>query len=215
MRQVSYWRNLSRRFDSKGWLPLLYDYTVDEPECGTGEDGRWDVLHRRAAMVKRADPRLRTLVTTTDFAARNNSALDLIDLWVPIINALNGKSNCVRSCSGKGLPAQDQRSSYDFVKQGNLFTYQSCMSYGCGPDSTCAKINESKCAIGWPSYAIDHVDPSLRPSGLVNRAMEWASYLENVDGELYYAVGLNFNMAAKTPGNEACWDRGHCELLRR
>eukprot|EP01045_Picozoa_sp_COSAG04_P005523 COSAG04_NODE_257_length_18753_cov_7.516857_8_plen_1972_part_00 len=206
MRQVSYWRNLSRRFDSKGWLPLLYDYTVDEPECGMGEDGRWDVLHRRAAMVKQADPRLRTLVTTTDFAARNNSALDLIDLWVPIINDLNSKSNCVRSCSGKRLPARDQRSSYDFVKQGNLFTYQSCMSYGCGPDSTCAKINESKCAIGWPSYAIDHVDRSSRPSGLVNRAMEWASYLENVDGELYYAVGLNFNMAAKTPGNEACWD---------
>jgi hypothetical protein len=43
----------------------------------------------------------------------------------------------------------------------------------------------SGCSEGWPSYAIDHVDPSGRASGLVNRVMEWASYLSRVDGELY------------------------------
>jgi len=26
--QIDYWRNLSHHFDSKGWLPLLSDYTV-------------------------------------------------------------------------------------------------------------------------------------------------------------------------------------------
>ena len=58
----------------------------------------------------------------------------------------------------------------------------------------------SGCSEGWPSYAIDHVDPSGRASGLVNRVMEWASYLTRVDGELYSAVGLNLN----TPG--AFWE---------
>lgn len=51
------------------------------------------------------------------------------------------------------------------------------MSYGCGPNSTCAQINGSGCALGWPSYAIDHDDRTGNPSGLVNRVMEWASYM--------------------------------------
>ena len=38
--QVAYWANLSHRFDSKGWLPLLFDYTVDEPSCSPGETAR-------------------------------------------------------------------------------------------------------------------------------------------------------------------------------
>eukprot|EP01043_Picozoa_sp_COSAG02_P022520 COSAG02_NODE_1174_length_14082_cov_1929.950154_3_plen_187_part_00 len=74
---------------------------------------------------------------------------------------------------------------------------------GCGPNSTCAEnMNDenSACSEGWPSYAIDHVDPSGHASGLVNRVMEWASYLTRVDGELYAAIGLNFN----TPG--AFWE---------
>jgi hypothetical protein len=78
------------------------------------------------------------------------------------------------------------------------------MSYGCGPNSTCAQINGSGCSLGWPSYAIDHHDHTGTPSGLVNRAMEWASYLYNVDGELYYAVGENFKMV------DACWGTANC-----
>eukprot|EP01043_Picozoa_sp_COSAG02_P024065 COSAG02_NODE_1304_length_13353_cov_92.513883_1_plen_431_part_00 len=34
--QVEYWTNLSRHFDAHGWLPLLFDYTVDEPSCTPG-----------------------------------------------------------------------------------------------------------------------------------------------------------------------------------
>jgi hypothetical protein len=30
--------------------------------------------------------------------------------------------------------------------------------------------------------------------------MEWASFLEKVDGELYYSVGVNFKMRG------GCWD---------
>jgi len=102
-------------------------------------------------------------------------------------------------------------SDYEFVKKGNLYTYQSCMSYGCGPTSTCAEIARSGCELGWPSYAIDHIDPSGRPSGLVNRAMESASYLERVDGELYYAVGINFGLK----GIDFAWETANCKLLAR
>ena len=162
--QVAYWRNLARNFDRQGsaspWTPLLFDYTVDEPSCHPA-DGRWDVLHRRAPMVKEADPRLRVLVTTTAEAAQYEGAEGLIDMWVPIINDLSPKprkpqggdagKSCSVSCHNQSL-ASDQRSQYDKVaKPGNLFTYQSCMSYGCGPTSTCAKINRSGCELGWPS----------------------------------------------------------------
>ena len=150
-------------------------------------------------MVKAANSRMQTLVTASAEAAQNKSSLGLIDIWVPIINDLSLKrrhqpdpKQSSDYCEQKSLCppklTHDQRSLYDFVSPGNLWTYQSCMSYGCGPNSTCAEnMNDenSGCSEGWPSYAIDHVDPSSRPSGLVNRAMEWASYLERVDGELY------------------------------
>jgi hypothetical protein len=209
--QTEYWRNLTERFSAKGWAHLLYDYTVDEPSCHASEHRGagshtggpiWDVLKARAAMVRKADPRLRTLVTTTAEAARNESALDLIDIFVPIINDLFPKARkstgsgktCSTTCAGESIVG-NQRSTYDFVKPGNLWTYQSCMSYGCGPNSTCARINASGCELGWPSYAIDH-------NGVRNRAMEWASYLENVSGELYYSVTEN----SKIRGGQDCWD---------
>eukprot|EP01052_Picozoa_sp_SAG31_P016633 SAG31_NODE_1108_length_9862_cov_5.407662_4_plen_1095_part_00 len=196
--QIDYWRNLARNFDTKGWLPRLFDFTVDEASCHP-QDGRWAVLHNRAPMVKLADPRLRVLVTTTAEAARSNSAAHLVDVYVPVINFLapkqrrNDKDNqsCLISCRGESLSG-DQRQSYDFLRAGNLFTYQACMSYGCGVNSTCSRLNGSACELGWPSLAIDHVDPSGVSSGLVNRAMESASYVERVDGELYYEVSLNF-----------------------
>jgi hypothetical protein len=202
--QISYWGNLTRNFATRGWDTLLFDYTVDEPECSSN-DGRWEVLKDRAAMVRKADPRLRTLVTTSADKAHIHNATNYIDLWVPIINDLFPKMHraepsspappisCSPSC--KGVSSQgSERSQYDFVKPGNLWTYQSCMSYGCGPNSTCAKINGSACELGWPSYAIDH-------GGVRNRAMEWASYTTQVDGELYYSVTVN----SKIRGGNDCW----------
>lgn len=142
VQQIRYWRNLSRSFDEKGRLPLLFDYSVDEPKCKTG-DGRWDVLKRRAAMVKQANPHMQTLVTTSAEAARNYSAFGLIDVFVPIINDLSLKQRqkpdpdkplgwdfCEQNSLCSAKLKTDQRSLYDFVKPGNLWTYQSCMSYG-------------------------------------------------------------------------------------
>ena len=74
-------------------------------------------------------------MTTFAEAAQNNSATDLIDLWVPIVNDLaiklrkGGSKSCLLSCTGEEITG-DRRSDYDFVKPGNLWTYQSCMSYG-------------------------------------------------------------------------------------
>ena len=174
--QVRYWRSLTKNFAEKGWEKKLYDYTVDEPDChpeSSNSGPVWDVLKARAAMVHTADPRLRTLVTTWVEAARNESALELIDLWVPLINYLSPKpraplgsgKSCFTACDGTSI-AGDQRSTYNFVKPGNLWTYQSCMSYGCGPNSTCEEVNRSGCELGWPSYAIDH--PAVRALVLVD-----------------------------------------------
>eukprot|EP01051_Picozoa_sp_SAG22_P006713 SAG22_NODE_449_length_10399_cov_43.159515_4_plen_119_part_00 len=71
-----------------------------------------------------------------------------------------------------------------------------------GPNSTCALINGSACELGWPSYAIDH-------SGVKNRAMEWASYSTQVDGELYYSVTVN----SKLRGDDDCWEVSPCFRL--
>ena len=209
--QVEFWSNLTANFAAMGWDKLLFDYTVDEPECSSN-DGRWAVLEERAAMVRKADPRLRTLVTASADKARTHNATSLIDLYVPIINDLFPKmrrasaspgpptppTSCSPSCKGVSSEGSE-RSQYDFVKPGNLWTYQSCMSYGCGPNSTCALINGSACELGWPSYAIDH-------SGVRNRAMEWASYSTQVDGELYYSVTVN----SKIRGGDDCWEVSPC-----
>ena len=76
-------------------------------------------------MVKEANPRMQTLVTTSAEAARNYSAQRLIDVWVPIINDLSLKKRLKPDpdkssdfCEQKSLCAprvgSDQRSLYDF-----------------------------------------------------------------------------------------------------
>ena len=92
-------------------------------------------------MVKEANPHMQTLVTTSAEAARNYSAQRLIDVWVPIINDLSLKKRlkpdpdkssnfCEQNSLCPPKVESDQRYLYDFVKPGNLWTYQSCMSYG-------------------------------------------------------------------------------------
>lgn len=76
-------------------------------------------------MVKAANPRLRTLVTTTSTAAQEKDVVNMIDLWVPIINDLSLKRRrgseqyCEQkavSCTGTTPIDHDQRSHYNFVK---------------------------------------------------------------------------------------------------
>ena len=76
-------------------------------------------------MVKAANPQLRTLVTTTSTAAKQKDVLNMIDLWVPIINdlSLKRRRGSEQYCEQKAVSCtcttpidHDQRSHYDFVK---------------------------------------------------------------------------------------------------
>jgi len=91
-----------------------------------------------------------------------------IDIWVPLINGLwpkainNGTRVCHPQSVGQaGVPpnlsngTRDLRPEYDGVPF--VWTYQSCMSYGCGPNASCAdlmKRSNGACSVHWPSYAI-------------------------------------------------------------
>ena len=81
-------------------------------------------------MVKAANSRLRTLVTTTATAAKEEGVLNLIDLWVPILNdlSLERRRGSVQYCEQKAISCtgaapldQEQRSHYDFVKPVRTF----------------------------------------------------------------------------------------------
>jgi uncharacterized protein (TIGR03382 family) len=155
-------------FKARGWFDRLFDYTCDEPPT-LCRNQTWGEINTRSQAVKSADPAFRTLVTTTVGDANAHGVTNAIDILVPIVNDLDNKA---------GYPtAGPQRASYDgFVAarpQREVWTYQSCMSHGCGGNTGDPYFT------GWPSYMIDAL--SMRA-----RAQEWLSFLYDVTGELYY-----------------------------
>jgi hypothetical protein len=154
-----------------GWLSRAFDYTGDEPPLGTS----YGAIHSRAAIVRQGAPNLNTLVTTSVTDASNNGILADVDTLVPVVNWLSGD---------QAPYVGDQRPAYDaFLAQGaqkKLWTYQSCASEGC----TAGGVPENTATMGWPSYMVD-VAPGR------NRGMEWISFLEGVQGELYYETALS------------------------
>jgi hypothetical protein len=157
--------------DGTTWFDKLFDYTCDEPPSFCS----WSDITARSAALKKADPNFATLVTTTLHEADAAGVTKAIDILVPVINQLDDKPGT--------LNAGPQRSKYDaFVAarpRRNVWTYQSCMSHGCGgPDPYFT---------GWPSYMIDAL--SMRA-----RSEEWLSFLYDVAGELYYDAGQAFNV---------------------
>ena len=67
-----------------------------------------------------------------------------------------------------------------------MWTYQSCMSHGCGGTVNMGSpSDQDRYFTGWPSYMID-------ASAVRNRAMEWLSFRYRVTGELYYETALAF-----------------------
>ena len=145
--QILYWSMVAGLFNQRGWLPLLYDYTVDEPLA----NNNWDELLARGSAVHAADPRLRVLCTIDiPDAAGHPNETGVIDLWVPIINFMESKDATCKT------PAGNTRWMYDAanISQSNLWWYQSCMSHGC--DGGCSTSPYAPCEMGWPSYMIDH-----------------------------------------------------------
>ncbi|WP_248353912.1 DUF4091 domain-containing protein [Anaeromyxobacter oryzae] len=159
-------------FAQKGWSDRLFQYTCDEPPLTCA----WSDIPTRAATARAASPAVRTLVTTTIAEAQSQGVLSSIDILVPVINYLDDKA-------GSEFTGE-QRGNYDAWLAGSskreVWTYQSCMSHGCGGSVNFGNPSASDYYYtGWPSYAID-------ASAIRNRAMEWLSFRYRVSGELYY-----------------------------
>ena len=161
--QVSAWGS---HFKAKGWTSTtLFDYVCDEPPLTCA----WSDINARIAASHSGDATVPTLVTTTTAQAQQQGVSG-IDLFVPVINFVEGKPGTQF--------AGNQRSKYG----ANAWWYQSCMSFGCsgvggGLDGT----GET----GWPTMAID-------ADATRNRAMEWLSFSYGMQGELYYETTTAF-----------------------
>jgi hypothetical protein len=155
----------SGHFAQKGWSPVLFSYVCDEPPLTCG----WSDINPRISYAHGSSPSVNTLVTTTTKNASDNG-ISGIDLFSPVINFVEGKPGA--SYAG------NQRANYP----ATMWWYQSCMSYGCaGVSSSLDSSGET----GWPTMAID-------ADGSRNRAMEWMSFVYNVQGELYYETTQAF-----------------------
>jgi MYXO-CTERM domain-containing protein len=182
-RTASTYASWASFFRARGWFDRLFDYTCDEPPATCA----WSDILARNATMKAGDPGFRSLVTTDVQSATANGVLSSIDVIVPVVNFVDGKS----SADFGGWDDQYsglQRSKYDAdLASGSakeLWMYQSCMSHGCG--------GTSDYFTGWPSYMIDTA--SLR-----SRAMEWLSFAWGVTGELYWDTTYAYTEGSADP----------------
>ncbi|HZX94899.1 MAG TPA: DUF4091 domain-containing protein [Myxococcales bacterium] len=157
----------SQHFKDKGWTTAttLFAYVCDEPPLTC----KWTDIPGRIANVRAGDPSMPTLVTTTTWEAKNNGVSG-IDLFVPVINFVEGKPG--------SNEAGNQRAKFG----ANTWWYQSCMSFGC---SSVGGGRDGTGETGWPTYAIDS-------DGTRNRSMEWMSFAYDMSGELYYEMTMAY-----------------------
>ena len=160
---VSAWSN---HFKQKGWTSTkLFDYVCDEPPLTC----QWSDIPTRISQVRAGDPGMPTLVTTTTWDAQAHN-VNGIDLFVPVINFVEGKPGTVLAGSQRLRFGPD------------TWWYQSCMSFGC---SGVGGGLDGQGETGWPTYAIDS-------DATRNRAMEWMSFTYDMSGELYYEVTMSY-----------------------
>jgi uncharacterized protein (TIGR03382 family) len=176
-------------FATRGWSDQLFQYTCDEPPLTC----QWADIPNRARTARAASPAVRTLVTTTIQEADAHGVTSSIDILVPVINYLDDKD-------GASAFEGDQRSTYDAFLAGaparELWTYQSCMSHGCGGTVSFGNPSASdRYFTGWPSYMID-------ASAVRNRAMQWLAFRYRVTGELYFETVMAYS---HDPWNDQ-WD---------
>ncbi|HET9594079.1 MAG TPA: glycoside hydrolase domain-containing protein [Anaeromyxobacteraceae bacterium] len=165
--------------DGTSWFDRLFDYTCDEPPnlCA------WSTVASRNAMLKAADPRFPSLVTTTLDAATGQGLASDVDLMVVVVNWMQGKASDPEY-------AGPQRAGYDpwlaaSPKGGarrEVWLYQGCASHG-----VCNNFGAmDSTATGWPSLVID-AEPVRALS------LEWLAFTNQASGELYYATTLAYD----------------------
>jgi hypothetical protein len=168
-KKALYWKEWAKHFRERGWLDRLFYYVKDEPAVKDFPE-----IARLTAVAHRADPAIRTLVTTS----RTPTLVGQIDIWVPLINCMELKPGFDSYCR-----ETIDRASYDEeLRAGRrLWWYQSCGSHGCN-------IAGGPYFEGWPSYMIDD-------SAVSNRVMPWLAWKYGVSGELYFNVNEAYGPA--------------------
>lgn len=181
------WLALAR---AEGFLERLFYYPVDEPDPDHARD--WSALRRAATALQRFVPRARLALTAPLRAARRHAAAELVDIFVPVINDLDPRledSEAARHGDyGTWLTAGTGR---------ELWSYQSCMSHGCGD---CGEPSPAPADRGWPSRVIDS-------SAVQNRAFPWLAFLHGLSGELYFSATEQLTSAWQPNG--LCKFSGH------
>ena len=185
-RDLDKWIAFARKYR---FLDRLLYFPVDEP---ANDAENWEKFLREARKLHGFDPKARILLTAPLAEVRANKALEHVDLIVPVVNHIEGRSE-------EGNPyAGNQRALYDKwlgSKQGRaVWGYQSCMSHGCGE---CGQPSPSAVDRGWPNRVID-------TSAVQNRAFPWLAFLFDLSGELYFEVAEQLSTA---------WDpNGQCKF---
>jgi hypothetical protein len=168
----------AKEFKARGWFDRLFDYTCDEPPLTCA----WPDINARSSAVKAADPGFKTLVTTMIQDADAKGVTSAIDIIVPVVNYMEGRPDSKHPGS--------QVSAYEpfLAKAGKeMWTYQSCMSHGCGGTVDIGDPSSSaQYYTGWPSYVIDS-------SAVRSRAQEWLSFRWGATGELYFETTMAYS----------------------
>jgi hypothetical protein len=195
-KQVAEWKQVARQFRSSGFdTGLLYDYTADEPGSHPSLNATlWECIKTRVPLLRRADPELRSLVTT-DMSHARRAGVDpsLIDICVSHQQFLDVNGGTKSGCGFNGAfferPGSHRADYYGGVKE--LWSYQACSQTGnCGAAPGCERDKPHEyCFVGNPTdWAIDL-------TALTNRIAGWQHFIYNVSGVL--APSLNGQMGER------------------
>jgi hypothetical protein len=128
----------------------------------------------------------RSLVTAQLRYAEPHGFADDVQILVPIMNWTRAATPTFPSYQ----PVSDYATWLGSDAQNLLWWYQSCVSHGCGAETSCGNLAED--VQGYPSYVID-------VQALQNRGMEWLSFTHGITGELYFDTAYALDRAWRDP----------------
>jgi hypothetical protein len=176
-------------FQSKGWLSTLFNYSCDEPPNGCA----WATIYSNAQNLHAANPGMAALVTTSfsrmtpsveTAACGSSTCLDNSVDWmvVNIIDMDKSAGGITRANYNTWLAGS---SNIGNPPTRRLWSYQACDSTGCGSGAVGSNAS---------SYAIDVTPVS-------HRAMEWDTFLNQQQGELYFNDTICWGVCASNNGD--------------